>query len=269
MVRGMKPTTNIAVRAARQAGSIIMRYYDRLDSLKVQEKNKNDYVSEVDRGAEEAIISTIHQAYPDHAILAEETGDHKGNDFQWVIDPLDGTTNYLHGFPQFSISIALKHRGVLESAVVYDPLKNELFTADKGNGAYLNERRIRINNQRTLSGALIGTGIPFRDRRFIDNYLGMLKDMTQDTAGIRRPGSAALDFAWLAAGRIDGFWELGLSQWDFAAGALLVKEAGGTVTDLSGGDKYLETGNVVAANVHLQTEMLNLIKPHLSDQLKA
>lgn len=269
MVRGMKPTTNIAVRAARQAGSILMRYFDHLDSLKVHEKDKNDYVSEVDRGAEEAIISTIRQAYPDHAILAEETGDHKGNDFQWVIDPLDGTTNYLHGFPQFSISIALKHRGVLESAVVYDPLKNELFTADKGNGAFLNERRIRINNQKTLSGALIGTGIPFRDRRFIDNYLGMLKDMTQDTAGIRRPGSAALDFAWLAAGRIDGFWELGLSQWDFAAGALLVKEAGGTVTDLSGGDKYLETGNVVAANVNLQNEMLKLIKPHLSDQLKA
>ena len=265
----MKPTTNIAVRAARQAGSILMRYFDHLESLKVQEKNKNDYVSEVDRAAEQAIISTIHQAYPDHAILAEESGDHDGNDFQWVIDPLDGTTNYLHGFPQFSISIALKHRGVLESAVVYDPLKNELFTADKGNGAFLNERRIRVNNQKSLTGALIGTGIPFRDRRFIDQYLGMLKDMTKDTAGIRRPGSAALDFAWLAAGRIDGFWELGLSQWDFAAGALLVKEAGGTVTDLSGGDKYLETGNVVAASVNLQREMLNLIKPHLSEQLKA
>jgi len=265
----MKPTTNIAVRAARQAGSILMRYFEHLDSLKVVEKNKNDYVTEVDRGAEQAIISTIRQAYPEHAILAEETGDHDGNDFQWVIDPLDGTTNYLHGFPQFSISIALKHRGVLESAVVYDPLKDELFTADKGNGAYLNERRIRINNQKTLSGALIGTGIPFRDRRYIDQYLGMLKDMTQDTAGIRRPGSAALDFAWLAAGRIDGFWELGLSQWDFAAGALLVKEAGGTVTDLNGGDKYFETGNVVASNVKLQNEMLSLIKPHLSDQLKA
>jgi myo-inositol-1(or 4)-monophosphatase len=265
----MKPTTNIAIRAARQAGSILMRYFDHLESLKVQEKNKNDYVSEVDRAAEQAIISTIHQAYPDHAILAEESGDHDGNDFQWVIDPLDGTTNYLHGFPQFSISIALKHRGVLESAVVYDPLKNELFTADKGNGAFLNERRIRVNNQKFLTGALIGTGIPFRDRRFIDQYLGMLKDMTKDTAGIRRPGSAALDFAWLAAGRIDGFWELGLSQWDFAAGALLVKEAGGTVTDLSGGDKYLETGNVVAASVNLQREMLDLIKPHLSEQLKA
>ena len=265
----MKPTTNIAVRAARQAGSILMRYFDHVETLKIKEKDKNDYVSEVDRGAEEAIISTIRQAYPDHAILAEETGEHDGNEFQWVIDPLDGTTNYLHGFPQFGISIALKHRGILESAVVYDPLRDELFTADKGNGAYLNERRIRINHQKTLSGALIGTGIPFRDRRFIDNYLGMLKDMTVDTAGVRRPGSAALDFAWVAAGRMDGFWELGLSQWDFAAGALLVKEAGGTVTDLNGGEKFLETGNVIAANVHLHREMQQLIKPHLDDKLKA
>lgn len=265
----MKPTTNIAVRAARQAGSLLLRYFDHVDSLKVTQKSRNDFVSEVDKAAEEAIISVIRQSYPDHAILAEETGKHEGNDFQWVIDPLDGTTNYLHGFPQFSVSIALKHRGILESAVVYDPLTNELFTADKGNGAYLNERRIRISSQKTLTGALIGTGIPFRDQRFVDNYLGMMKDMIKDTAGIRRPGSAALDFAYLAAGRTDGFWELGLSQWDFAAGALLVKEAGGSVTDLSGGERYLETGNVVAANVTLHQEMLKLIKPHLDDKLKA
>ncbi len=269
MVRAMKPTTNIAVRAARQAGSVLMRYYDQADSLKVAQKSRNDFVSEVDKAAEEAIISTIRQSYPDHAILAEETGSHDGNDFQWVIDPLDGTTNYLHGLPQFSISIALKHRGILESAVVYDPLKNELFTADKGNGAFLNDRRIRVKNHKSLEGALIGTGIPFRDQRFIENYLGMLKDMVKDTAGIRRPGSAALDFAWLAAGRIDGFWELGLSQWDFAAGVLLVKEAGGTVTDLNGGEKYFETGNVIAANVKLHQQMAQLIKPHLDDKLKA
>ncbi len=265
----MKPTTNIAVRAARQAGSILLRYFDHVDSLKVTQKSRNDFVSEVDRAAEEAIISVIRQSYPDHAILAEETGAHEGNDFQWVIDPLDGTTNYLHGLAQFGISIALKHRGVLESAVVYDPITNELYTADKGNGAYLNDRRLRINNHRTLTGALIGTGIPFRDQRFVDNYLGMLKDMIKDTAGIRRPGSAALDFAYVAAGRTDGFWELGLSQWDFAAGALLVKEAGGTVSDLSGGEKYLETGNVIASNVHLHQEMLKLIKPHLDNNLKA
>jgi myo-inositol-1(or 4)-monophosphatase len=265
----MKPTTNIAIRAARQAGSVLLRHYEHLDSLKIAQKSRNDFVSEVDKAAEEAIISTIRQSYPDHSILAEETGSHDGNDFQWVIDPLDGTTNYLHGFPQFSISIALKHRGILESAVVYDPLKNELFTADKGNGAYLNERRIRINSLKSLEGALIGTGIPFRDQRFINQYLAMLKDMIKDTAGIRRPGSAALDFAWLAAGRIDGFWELGLSQWDFAAGALLVKEAGGTVTDLNGGEKYLETGNVIAGSVGLHQQMLKLIQPHLDENLKA
>lgn len=265
----MKPTTNIAVRAARQAGSILLRYFDHVDSLKVTQKSRNDFVSEVDKAAEEAIISVIHQAYPDHSILGEETGQHAGNDFVWVIDPLDGTTNYLHGFPQFGISIALKHRGVLESAVVYDPITNELYTADKGNGAYMNERRLRMTGLKSLTGALIGTGIPFRDQRFIDNYLGMLKDMVKDTAGIRRPGSAALDFAYLASGRIDGFWELGLSQWDFAAGALLVKEAGGTVSDLNGGEKYLETGNVVAGSVGLHQEMLKLIKPHLDENLKA
>ncbi len=265
----MKPTTNIAVRAARQAGSILMRNLDQVDALKVTQKGRNDFVSDVDRAAEDAIIRVIRQAYPDHAILAEETGNHDGNDFQWVIDPLDGTTNYLHGFPQFAISIALKHRGILESAVVYDPLANELFTADKGNGAFLNDRRIRVTGPKTMTGALIGTGIPFRDQRFIDQYLGMLKDMLKDTAGIRRPGSAALDFAYLAAGRIDGFWELGLSQWDFAAGALLVKEAGGTVTDLAGGEKYLETGNVIAAGVGLHQHMQAIIKPYLSDQLKA
>lgn len=265
----MNPTTNIAVRAARQAGSILLRYFEHVDSLKVTSKSRNDFVSEVDRAAEDAIINVIKQAYPDHAILAEESGTHDGNDFQWVIDPLDGTTNYLHGFPQFGISIALKHRGILESAVVYDPVSNELYTADKGNGAFLNERRIRVSNHKGLNGALIGTGIPFRDQRFMDNYLGMMKDLAKDTAGIRRPGSAALDFAWLAAGRTDGFWELGLSQWDFAAGALLVKEAGGTVTDLNGREKYLETGNVVAGNVSVQADMLKVIKPHLDDQLKA
>jgi len=265
----MNPTTNIAVRAARQAGSILLRYFNHVDSIKVTQKSRNDFYSEVDRAAEDAIISTLRQSYPDHAILAEESGAHDGNDFQWIIDPLDGTTNYLHGFPQFGVSIALKHRGVLESAVVYDPLTNELYTADKGNGAYLNERRLRVTTPKTLVGALIGTGIPFRDQRFVKNYLGMLQGMIADTAGIRRPGSAALDFAYLAAGRIDGFWELGLSQWDFAAGALLVKEAGGTVTDLSGGDRYLEIGNVIASNVILHQEMMKVIKPHLDANLKA
>ncbi|MGD2116950.1 MAG: inositol monophosphatase family protein [Chromatiales bacterium] len=265
----MNPTTNIAVRAARQAGSILLRYFDHVDSLKVSSKSQNDFVTEVDKAAEDSIISVIRQAYPDHAILAEESGKHSGNDFEWVVDPLDGTTNYLHGFPQFAISIALKHRGVLESAVVYDPLSNELYTADKGRGAFLNERRIRVTSRKSIKGALLGTGIPFRDLRFIDNYLAMLKALVQDSAGVRRPGSAALDFAYLAAGRIDGFWELGLSQWDFAAGALLVKEAGGAVSDIAGGEKYLQSGNVIAANVHVHADMCKIIKPHLGDELKA
>lgn len=269
----MRPTTNIAVRAARQAGSVLHRYHDRVDTLTVSEKQVNDFVSEVDRAAEQAIIKTIRKAFPDHAILAEEsgahTGKHSGSEYQWVIDPLDGTTNYLHGMPQFSISIALLHRGKLESAVVFDPLRDEMFTADQGGGAFLNDRRIRVTEQKELRGALLGTGMPFRDQRYLDNYLGMLKALMKDTAGIRRPGSAALDFAYVASGRYDGFWELGLSNWDFAAGALLVKEAGGVVSDIGGGDRYMETGNVIAAGIRLHSEMVKTIRPHLSDSLKA
>jgi myo-inositol-1(or 4)-monophosphatase len=267
--RAMRPATNIAVRAARQAGSVLLRYHDRVDALTVSEKRANDYVSEVDRAAEQAIIQTIRKAYPDHAILAEESGAHAGNEYQWIIDPLDGTTNYLHGIPQFAISIALLHRGKLEAGVVYDPLRDEMFSADQGGGAYLNDRRIRVTEQKGLRGALLGTGIPFRDQRFVDNYLGMMKSLMRDTAGIRRPGSAALDFAYVACGRYDGFWELGLSIWDFAAGALLVKEAGGVVSDIAGGDRYLETGNVITAGVRLHGDMVKAIRPHLSEQLTA
>ncbi|MCW9078492.1 MAG: inositol monophosphatase [Gammaproteobacteria bacterium] len=265
----MNPTTNIAVRAARQAGNVIMRSFSRLDSLTVSEKNVNDFVSEIDRNAENAILDTIHKAYPGHAILAEESGAHGKDDFQWIIDPLDGTTNYLHGFPQFAISIALTHRGRLESAVVYDPLRDEMFTADRGGGALLNDRRLRVTDQKVLKGALLGTGIPYRDQRYMDAYLGMLKDFTQETAGIRRPGSAALDFAYVAAGRLDGFWELGLSVWDFAAGALLVEEAGGVVSDIAGGSRHLETGNVIAANIRLHGKMVDTIRPHLPSGLSA
>ena len=202
----MNPTTNIAVRAARQAGQVILRAHNRLDTLNVQEKQTNDYVSDADRDAEKAIINTIKKAYPEHGFLAEESGRRGGGDFQWIIDPLDGTTNFLHGLPQFAVSIALKHRDQLMTAVIYDPMREELYTAERGNGAYLNDRRIRATAHRGLDGALIGTGIPFRDQRHLDAYLGMLKALIKDTAGIRRPGSAALDFAYVAAGRIDGFW---------------------------------------------------------------
>ncbi len=265
----MQPMLNIAVRAARAAGNVLLRYFDRVDTLTVDPKGKNDFVSEVDRASEQAIIQVLRKAYPDHAILAEESGGHKGNDYQWVIDPLDGTTNYLHGFPQFSISIALKYRGVLECGVVYDPLREELFTASRGAGAQLNDRRLRVSQRKGLEGALLGTGFPFRDQRHLDAYLGMFKTLIKDTAGIRRPGSAALDFAYVAAGRLDGFWELGLAEWDFAAGALLVREAGGTVSDIGGGERHFATGNVVAGGLKVHAAIVQAIRPHLTDQLRA
>ncbi|MEW7975961.1 MAG: inositol monophosphatase family protein [Candidatus Sedimenticola endophacoides] len=264
----MQPTTNIAIRAARSAGSVLMRYFQRIDSLTIDSKGKNDFVTEVDRASEQAIIAVLRKAYPSHSILAEESGSHEGNDFQWVIDPLDGTTNYLHGFPQFSISIALKHKGVLETAVVYDPLRDEIFTANRGAGAMLNDRRLRIADRKGLGGALLGTGFPYRDFHHMEAYMGMLQTFARECAGIRRPGSAALDFAYVAAGRLDGFWELGLAEWDFAAGALLVKEAGGTVSDIGGG-RFLETGNVVAGGLKLHGAMLKAIRPHLTDALQA
>lgn len=265
----MNPTTTIAVRAARQAGNVIMRSFSRLDTLTVSEKRVNDFVSEVDHNAEQAIIEVIRRAYPGHAILAEESGERGKSDFQWVIDPLDGTTNYLHGFPQFAVSIALMHRGRLENGVVYDPVHDEMFTAVRGGGALLNDRRLRVTEQKGLKGALLGTGIPFRDQRYMDAYLEMLKDLTRETAGIRRPGSAALDFAYVAAGRLDGFWELGLSQWDFAAGALLVQEAGGMVSDIRGGGLHLQTGNVIAAGLRVHRAMVDAIRPHLPEELRA
>lgn len=265
----MHPTLNIAVRAARSAGRILLRYYERADQISVQAKSRNDFVSEVDRSAEAAIIQELRARFPDHAILAEESGSQGESELEWIIDPLDGTTNYLHGFPQFSVSIALRHKDKLEQAVVYDPLREEMFTASRGRGAQLNDRRLRVSNRPGLEGALIGTGFPFRDHRHLDTYLGMFRAMLEDTAGVRRPGSAALDFAYVAAGRLDGFWELGLSPWDFAAGALLVTEAGGTVTDLAGGQRQLATGNVVAGNLKVHRAMLTRLRPFLGDALPA
>jgi len=267
----MHPTLNIAIRAARSAGRIVMRSYERTDRLTIETKSPNDFVSEVDREAEAAIVQELRSKFPNHAILGEEGGQQGGRstEFEWIIDPLDGTTNYLHGFPQFSISIAMKYRGQLEHGVVYDPLREELFTATRGGGAHLNDRRLRVTKRTGIGGALLGTGIPYRDLVHIDAYLGMLKALLADSAGVRRPGSAALDFAYVAAGRLDGFWELGLSPWDFAAGALLVTEAGGTVTDLAGGNRYLDTGNVVAGNLKLHAAMIQRIRPFLGPNLRA
>ena len=256
----MHPMVNIAIRAARNAGNLIRRSSDRIDSLNVTEKSRNDFVSEVDQQAEQEIIRTISRAYPDHAILAEESGEHSGNEYQWIIDPLDGTTNFLRGFPQFSVSIAMKYRGKLEHAVVFDPMRDEIFSATRGQGAQLNDRKIRVTDRKTLDGALLGTGIPFREDQDLDAYLPTLKALIEGTAGVRRAGSAALDLAYVASGRLDGFWEYGLQEWDMAAGCLLIQEAGGILSDTDGSDKYLSSGNIVTGNVKIHEEMLARIK---------
>src|SRR5258708_4432440 len=222
----MQPLLNIAMRAARRAGDLIVKSLSRLDSLKIDTKGRNDFVTDIDRKAEADIIATIHRSYPQHAILAEESGRSGEGEFVWIIDPLDGTTNFLHGFPTFAVSIALQHKGRLEHGVVYDPMRQEFFTASRGDGAQLEGKKIRVSGQRTLEGSLIGTGFPFRAGGHLDEYLAMLKVVMSTAAGIRRPGAAALDLAYVAAGRIDGFWEFALSPWDTAAGTLLIQEAG-------------------------------------------
>lgn len=264
----MQPMLNIAVRAARSAGDLLLRSADNVSNVRIDQKGKNDYASEVDRMAEREIINIIKAAYPDHAILAEESGQHEGNDFVWVIDPLDGTTNYLHGFPQYAVSIALKHKGRLEVAVIYDPLRDELFTAKRGGGAMLNNRRIRVTKQTGVKGALIGTGFPFKSTVYLDAYLGMFRAISTEAAGIRRAGAAALDLAYVACGRLDAFWEIGTMEWDVAAGILLIQEAGGVVTDFAFGENYLATGNVIAGNPKMHHAMYRLIEPHVTDSLR-
>ena len=263
------PLLNIAVRAARRAGEVIVRSLNNLESLTVTAKGRNDFVSEVDRTAEAQIVEIIHKHYPDHAILAEEGGAQGKHDTRWIIDPLDGTTNFLHGFPVFAVSIACEHKGRLEHAVVYDPMRQELFTASRGGGAHLDNRRIRVSKQRTLEGALIGTGFPFRaDDRYLDAYFAMLKAATRNTAGVRRPGAAALDLAYVAAGRIDGFWEIGLSPWDTAAGTLLIQEAGGHIGTLAG-EEYRQGGHVLAGTPKVYAALLELFAPFVPAELRA
>ena len=256
----MHPTVTIAVRAARAAGDIIVRSMDKIDRLKVTTKRNNDFVSEIDRKAEEAIIDIIRQSYPEHGILAEESGA-QGEDaeFQWIIDPLDGTTNFLHGFPQFSVSIALKQKNRIIMGVIYDPVSQELFSASKGDGAQLNGKKIRVSGQIGLRGSLLSTGFPYHDQSYLETYLKTMKQLMAPAAGIRRPGSAALDLAWLAAGRTDGFWEFNLNAWDIAAGILIVREAGGIITDFQGGDNYLKTGDIIAASPKVFPEMMKII----------
>ena len=234
----MQATLTIAIEAAREAGKIIFRNMSRVHSLNIKAKEKNDFVSEVDLQAEQEIINVIHDEY------------------QWIIDPLDGTTNFLHGFPHYSVSIALKHKERLEVAVIYDPFKDELFCAGRGNGASLNDRKIRVSKLPSLEGSLLATGFPYKENQNIDTYLSSLKDIMLQTSGIRRAGSAALDLAYVGAGRVDGFWEFGLNTWDIAAGCLIVQEAGGLVGDTEGGHSYLESGNVVAANTKIFRQIL-------------
>jgi myo-inositol-1(or 4)-monophosphatase len=244
----MYPMLTTAVKAARRAGSIINRAARDIDALSITRKRHNDFVTEVDKNAEQAIIEVLQRSYPDHAILAEESGSQGKSDYTWIIDPLDGTTNFIHGFPQYAVSIALRHKNLLTQAVIYDPANNELYTASRGHGAFLNDRRIRVSKRANLRDALIGTGFPFRDLTGLDEYMAMFREVISKTAGVRRAGSAALDLAYVAAGRLDGFWETGLSPWDMAAGALLIQEAGGLVGDLEGESDYLESGRVAAGN---------------------
>ena len=252
---------NIAVRAARRAGSIINRAALDGGGLEVRSKRMNDFVTKVDHAAEEAIIEIVRKAYPDHAVLAEESGESAGRaEYQWIIDPLDGTTNFIHGFPQYCVSIAIRHRDALAHGVIYDPTKNELFTASKGRGAFLNDRRIRVSKCLRLADALVGTGFPFKEMERIEVYSRQLKAIMQGTAGIRRAGAAALDLAYVACGRLDAFWELGLSKWDMAAGALMILEAGGLVGDLKGEDRYLESGEIACATPKIFPTLLEALR---------
>lgn len=267
----MHPALNIAIKAARRAGQVINRASLDIGQLKISNKQQNDFVTEVDRSAEAAIIDTLREAYPAHAILAEETGRSgpQDSEYQWIIDPLDGTTNFIHGFPQYAVSIALSHKGTLTQAVVYDPGRNELFTATKGAGAYLNDKRIRVARRDRLEEALIGTGFPYRVFDHVDAYLEIFKEMIRRTAGVRRPGAASLDLAYVACGRLDGFWEFGLSPWDMAAGALLITEAGGLVADLAGEPNYLATGNIIGGTPKVFSQILQVVAAHRSAALRA
>lgn len=265
----MHPMLTNAVKAARRAGSIITRASQDIGALKIRSKTYNDFVTEVDHAAERAIIEILKDAYPDHGFMGEESGNDKVDaENVWIIDPLDGTTNFLHGFPQYCISIALMQKGQLTNALVYDPNRNDLFTATKGRGAFLNDKRIRVSNRMKLQESIIGTGFPFRDFAHLDPYLDMFKDMVKKTSGVRRPGSAALDLAYVAAGWYDGFWEIGLSKWDIAAGALIIQEAGGIVGDFEGNESWFETGNIIGANPKIFAQIVQTLAPHLTPALK-
>lgn len=266
MSSSLPPMLTIAIRAARLAGDVINRGALDLNRITVERKQNNDFVSDIDRNAEEVIIQTLREAYPDHAILGEEGGLQGSRDAEcrWIIDPLDGTTNYLHGLPHYAVSIAMYEGDFAKYAVIFDPVNNNLFTAARGKGAYLNNRRLRVSRQLTLQDSLIGTGFPYRNFKDLDAYTAIMKDLMQKVSGLRRPGSAALDLAYVAAGYYDAFWEFGLNPWDIAAGVLLIQEAGGRISDLMGEQHFMTTGNIVAGTPKVFEQLLSLIQSHLS-----
>lgn len=264
----MEPMINIALRAARKAGENIVRASDDLDRFEVKAKGVNNFVTEVDINAEKDIIYHLHKAFPDHAIQGEETGLNGAEDaeYRWIIDPLDGTTNFIRGIPHYGVSLACLHRGKLEHAVIIDPVRREEFTASRGRGAQLNGRRIRVSGLASLDGALLGTGIPFKNHcdDKLEPYSKSVALLAGQCAGIRRAGAASLDLAYVAAGRLDAFWEIGLAPWDIAAGALLIREAGGLVSDIDASDNYLESGNIVCGNPKCFKAVLQVVKPLLA-----
>lgn len=259
----MHPMLNIAVRAARRASQLINRASLDIKGIEIHMKQRRDFVTDIDRAAEAAIIETLLSAYPDHSILAEESGASTNkSEYQWVIDPLDGTHNFIHGFPYYCVSIALLHKGVVTQAVIHDPNRDDIFTATKGAGAFLNNRRIRVGQRDQLSDALIGTGFPFRKDEDLEPYLKLFGQMTRACTALRRPGAAALNLANVAAGRLDSYFEQGLYSWDIAAGSLLVTEAGGMVADYTGGSDFLKHGEIIAGNVKLSAQMLPILKSY-------
>ncbi len=261
----LHPMLNVAIRAARAAGAIINRAALDVEAVRVSQKQVNDFVTEVDHASETAIIETLLTAYPQHGIHAEESGRVHGNaksENIWIIDPLDGTTNFIHGFPVYCVSIALSVRGRIEQAVVYDPTRNDLFTATRGRGAYLNDRRIRVSKRTQLTQCLIATGFPFRKGDDFPTYLKMMADLMPRTAGLRRPGAAALDLAYVAAGYVDGFFETGLQPWDVAAGSLLVTEAGGLIGNFTGEPDFMDQKECLAGNPRVYGQLVNLLRKY-------
>jgi myo-inositol-1(or 4)-monophosphatase len=258
----MHPMLNIAIRAARKAGNHIVKSIENTDALQASQKGLNDFVTNVDKEAEAIIIDVIKAAYPDHCIIAEENGSIEGKDkeVQWIIDPLDGTTNYINGFPHFAVSIAVRIKGKTEVGCVYDPVRNELFSARRGSGAQLNNNRLRVALAKDLTGTILATGFPFKQKQHSESYMKILASLFTEVADFRRTGSAALELCYFAAGRVDGYFELGLKPWDIAAGELIAREAGAIVTDFAGGTDYMKSGNIVAASPRVLKSILKHIR---------